>query len=131
MIIKCAYCGNENDFPTGKVNRARNNGLNIYCDRKCAGLGRRTNKTIQQKKEEKRIYDNAYRLRNSEKIKIKKSEYFKRDYAKNPEKYKEFRIKRMPKHLEYCRNEKYKNKKRCMIENTEQKNFMVNIGNLQ
>ena len=112
MIVKCSYCGKENDISTSKVNRAKKAGLNLYCNKKCAGLARRSNKTEAQKKQEKRIYDQEYRKKNIESIKQKKKEYFKRHYAENPEHYRKQRKKRYPKHLEYLITPEYKEYKK-------------------
>lgn len=75
MIVKCAYCNKEVEKFLSHVNRALKSGNNIYCDRKCSGLGRRLNLSIKQKKEIKRIYDIEYRKNNAEIIKIKQREY--------------------------------------------------------
>lgn len=48
MKYRCAHCGKEADKPAGEVNRARERGLKLYCDRKCSGLGRRQGKTKAQ-----------------------------------------------------------------------------------
>lgn len=92
------------------VNRAIKAGLNIYCDRKCAGFGRRDNKTTNQRKEEKRLYDIEYRNKNKDMLKVKKAAYFKATY--DPEKAAIERKKRMPKHIEYCRQPEYRAKKK-------------------
>ena len=82
--FNCAYCGKENWRHTGLVNRARRLGLNLYCNRECAGLGRRKNYTEDEKKKAKKLYDIEYRKKNKERIKRKKAEYFQKTY--NPEK---------------------------------------------
>lgn len=106
MRINCAYCGNEADLHAGHVNRARERGLNIYCNRACAGLGRRSGKTKAQKVAEKAAYDVGYRARNLASIKAKKAERFKRTY--DPAQAAIERKKRMPYHVEYCRRPEYR-----------------------
>lgn len=106
MKYKCAHCGRTCEKAAGHVNRARDAGLNLYCDRRCSGLGRRTGKTAAQKKEEKRLYDLEYRAKNLELILERKREYHQRTY--DPSKAAELRKKRMPLHVEYCRQPKYK-----------------------
>lgn len=106
MIVKCAYCGKDTEKYTGHVNRARKMGLNVYCDRKCSGLGRRDERTEEEKKRAKAEYDKKYLARNFEKRKRQAQEYNaspagRAMQKRNREKFKES-------HLEYCRTEKYK-----------------------
>lgn len=109
MKYHCAYCGKENDKWSGHVNRARAQGLKLYCNRLCSGLGRRTGKTDAQKREEKRLYDIVYQAENREKRKAQKREYHKRTY--DPEQAAIYRKSRMHKHVEYCRQPEYRAKK--------------------
>jgi hypothetical protein len=106
MKIKCAHCGKTSDKPAGAVNRARAAGLRLFCNRRCAGFGRRKGKTQAQRVEEKRLYDQEYRARNLALLKAKKREYFKRTY--DPVKAAKVRKKRMPYHVEYCRQPEYR-----------------------
>jgi len=108
MKLICPICNKEYEKSTGHYNRAVKLGANLYCSKTCFGLGRRGNKSTEQKKAEKAEYDKQYRYYHREGIKQKKAEAFKKDYAANPEKYKEQRKKKMPKHVEYCRNPEYK-----------------------
>jgi hypothetical protein len=110
MKIRCAHCRKPSDKRSCDVRRAREAGLNIYCNRHCAGLGRRSDKTKAQKVAEKREYDAAYRQKNLTTLKAKKREYFKRTY--DPVKAAVERKKRMPRHVEYCRRPEYKAWKR-------------------
>jgi len=111
MEFRCAQCGRKTDRPAGHVNRSRARGDNLYCGRRCAGLGRRKPpKTMAQKKLEKREYDKLYRARNLESIKAKKAAYFKRTY--DPDAARIERKRNMPAHVEYCRQPKYKAWKR-------------------
>jgi hypothetical protein len=61
-------------------------------------------------KKAKAIYDRKYRKRNRASLKAKKAAYFQRTY--DPAKAKKERKKRMPQHVEYCRQPKYKAWKR-------------------
>jgi hypothetical protein len=110
MKFKCAHCKKVGDKPTGEVNRARNAGLKLHCNRRCAGLGRRKGKTKAQKVADKKTYDAEYRANNLEMLKAKKHEYFKRTY--DPVQAAVVRKKRMPLHVEYCRQPAYKGWKR-------------------
>ncbi len=126
MPIKfnCPHCGIETEQPTGYYNAAIKRGGNIYCSRKCGGLSRRT--STEQKKQVKKDYDKKYRADNLESKKIKAHEYFKKDYAANPEKYRAIRKAKYKKHLEYLQTPEYKEWKRNYdIKYLAKKNFGV------
>jgi hypothetical protein len=106
MKIICGYCKSEADLPTGAVNRARKKGAAIYCNRVCAGLGRRKGKTREQRIEDKRLYDAEYRVKNKLILKKKKAEFFQKTY--DPDAARIERKKRAHKHLEYIRKPEYK-----------------------
>jgi hypothetical protein len=106
----CAYCGREADKPTGAVNRSRAIGAPLYCNKRCAGLGRRKHKTKAQKVAEKRLYDMEYRRINADRMKANHRAYHLRTY--DPVKAAVERKKRMPRHVEYCRRPTYKAWKR-------------------
>lgn len=113
MKFVCAYCKKEADKPTGEVNRALRKGLPLHCNRTCAGLGRRDTRTLQEKREAKRIYDTEYRSKNKEMLKAKKAKFYKETMT--PEKRKrerEYRKATMARHVEYCRRPEYKQYKR-------------------
>lgn len=111
MQITCAHCGKVADKAAGAVNRARKVGLAIYCDRICAGLGRRKQpKSVEQRKAEKRAYDAVRRDALADEIKAAKAAYHKRTY--DPAKAAIHRQKRMPYHVEYCRRPEYREWKR-------------------
>lgn len=90
----------------GEYNRAMNAKGNIYCSKYCSGVARKGNKSIEQKKAEKKAYDEKYRREKQSIIKERKKEYFKKTY--DPVKAAIDRKKKMPKHVEYCRQPKYK-----------------------
>jgi hypothetical protein len=106
MKWKCHYCGNDFEIKSGALHRATEKGLNVYCNRTCSGLGRRTNKTDEQKKKDKSEYDKQFREKNRERLKKEKHEYFKRTYDK--EQAALVRKKNMPRHVEYCRRPEYR-----------------------
>jgi len=106
MKIICPHCGKSAEKYTGHVKRAKKMGNKTYCSRKCSGLGRRKNYTLEQKKKIKADYDKQYRQKNLELIKKKKHDHFKKTY--DPKKAAIVRKKRMPYHLAYCRTPKYR-----------------------
>lgn len=106
MKYHCAHCGKVADKATGHVNRARERGLNLYCGRRCSGLGRRQGKTKAERVAEKAAYDAAYRAKNREMLKAKKQEHHKRTY--DPAAAAVVRKARMPLHVEYCRRPEYR-----------------------
>lgn len=110
--ITCAYCGKTSKKYLGHVNRANKIGAPVYCNKKCAGLGRRTDKTIEEKKIEKSAYDKEYRKKNIDWRMFLSAFQFTWDYQQNPEKYRQLHQKKMPKHLEYCRQPEYRKKKK-------------------
>ena len=61
-------------------------------------------------KEAKAAYDRTYRKKNRARMKAQKAAYHKRTY--DPVKAAKERKKRMPHHVEYCRQPKYKAYKR-------------------
>lgn len=97
-------------MPTGAVSRAHKLGAPIYCSRVCAGLARRKNKTVAEKKEEKRLYDIAYRAEHAERRAQQYAEWFRQHY--DPVAAAVARKANMPRHVEYCRQPAYKAKKR-------------------
>jgi len=64
--ITCGHCGTTFKKEVGHINRAKKLGLGLYCNRKCAGIARRVNRTQEEKKEIKRLYDIRYRENNEE-----------------------------------------------------------------
>lgn len=108
MKVVCAHCKTEFEKSTGHVNRAIKMGCNIYCNRECAGFGRRANRTEDENKKIKSDYDKEYRRKNLDKRRDQAHEYFKKDYAANPEKYRLERQRRMKSHVEYCRQPEYR-----------------------
>lgn len=108
MIAVCGYCGCDFEMYVGHYNRAMKFGNKVYCSRFHSGLGRRDNKTLEQKKKEKAEYDKKFRYYHKEGIKEKKAAAFKKDYVANPEKYRRERQRRYPAHLKYLQRPEYK-----------------------
>lgn len=107
---KCAYCGEDLNKSTGHINRAKKQGLKLYCNRTCAGMGRRANKTSEQKRKEKAEYDKKYREINSELIKNKTRIYNQSEAGRAMQ--KRSREKKKDYHKKYCQTQEYKNYKR-------------------
>lgn len=105
MKVRCAYCKQWADLAPNNVNRARRGGLNIYCNKKHAALGRRKHKPKKQRVEKKRLYDEQYRMKNRAALKAKKHAYFKATY--DPVKAAKVRKKRMHLHIAYCQRPEY------------------------
>jgi len=106
ISFACAHCGRKAKRPAGHVKRSRAQGMKLYCSRKCSGLGRRNKRTKTEKVEAKRLYDLEYRAKNLERILQRKHEYHLRIY--DPVKEAVKRKKRMPAHVEYCRQPEYR-----------------------
>jgi hypothetical protein len=77
---------------------------------RCSGLARRKNRTIAQRKEQKRLYDKAYRDDDRNNLKRRRRESYLRNYE--PVKAAAYRQARMHLHVQYCRQPEYKEKKR-------------------
>lgn len=108
MKIICPQCGKEAEKDTGDVNRAKKLGLPIYCNRTCAGLARRCNRTDEEKKKIKSDYDKQRTDRHELWYLLWRGFEFRLDYEENPEKYRKERQRKYKKHLEYLRTDKYK-----------------------
>jgi hypothetical protein len=106
MKITCAHCGRKSDKATGAVNRAKAAGLRLFCDRRCAGLAQRKQKTKAQMREEKRVYDKEYQRLNRKILKAKKAAWHLATY--DPEAARIKRKKWMKYHVEYCRRPSYR-----------------------
>lgn len=114
ISLICPVCKNQHEKYIGHYNRAMKLGAPVYCSRKCAGLGRRSNKTVEQKKAEKSAYDKA-RLNGEhrEKILAEKKKYYFDNHEEISKKLKVYRDKNMQRHVEYCRQPEYREKKKA------------------
>lgn len=114
--IICMHCRQPFEKERGAVNRANRAGLNLYCGRRCSGLGRRKNKTVGQKKAEKAAYDRQRRAELGDVLLAKKRAAYRAELAADPEKVRtrqrEYRRERKAAHNEYCRRPEYRKWKR-------------------
>jgi hypothetical protein len=104
--VQCPVCNLVCDKRSGAVNRSINRGMAVYCGRKCAGIGRRENRSMDEKKAIKRYYDAIRRIEKADTLRVTRAEYHRRTY--DPIKAAEKRKERMPKHVEYCRQPEYR-----------------------
>lgn len=103
ILLRCAWCGAK--FRRRTILFLRD-GPTAYCGRKCSGIARRKYKSVKERKSDKREYDILYRKKNFRGIKARKREYFQRTY--DPTKAAIYRKRTMPRHVEYCRQPKYR-----------------------
>lgn len=101
--LRCEWCG----APVVRLLASwKKTGPHAFCDRKCFSANRVIERTVAQKKADKAAYDREYRVKNRRRIKRRKAEHFQRTY--DPEKAAIDRQKRMPRHIEYCRQPEYR-----------------------
>lgn len=110
--IKCQWCGKIVSRTVGHVNRSRKVGAPLFCNKECSGLHRRKNKTHEQKKIEKRIYDMEYRTKNKAMLKAKKAKDFQNRSQARRDYEKEYRKQNMQRHVKYCQRSEYKEYKK-------------------
>lgn len=125
-VVHCHWCQKIVRQRMAYITRALRAGNRLFCDRKCAGLARRKNKTVKQKKLEKRLYDMQYRRKNLKRLKAQKKAYFILTY--DPIKAARARKKRMPLHVEYCRQPEYRKYKRAYDEERRATNLHASVG---
>jgi hypothetical protein len=107
VALTCPVCGSLHEKAASHVNRSNKNGWGIYCGKSCSSIARKKNKSVAQKREEKRVYDEKRRNgERREEILAKKRDYHKRTY--DPIKAAKYRKLRMQYHVEYCRSHEYK-----------------------
>jgi len=99
--FRCDHCGGPRTKEATEIRRAIKCGAGLYCDRTCAGLGRRDARTDAEKREAKSLYDITYREKNKSQRKLQKAEYFQRTY--DPEAARIERAKTMDQHVLYLR----------------------------
>lgn len=108
--VSCAHCDKVIYKRTGDINRARNRGMSIYCGRKCAGIAKRSNKSLEQRKAEKSAYDRRRLEAHRDEINRKKREAYYARHEKNLKKQAELRAKIRAdpqRHEEYKRMARY------------------------
>lgn len=109
MRIACAQCGVEFDRKAGHINRSLKIGAPLYCGMACAGLARRSEpKADEQKRAAKAEYDRNRRAKHGIALNEKKRAAYYANREKALAYMAVYRKKRMPKHVEYCRQSKYK-----------------------
>ncbi len=110
VLVTCNQCGASYTAQAGHVNRAKKIGANLYCGRACAGLAhrRKVELTEAQKKEAKRLYDQAYRAARAAELKAKKRAAYMANREVNHVKAKIWRSQNMHKHVAYCRRPEYR-----------------------
>lgn len=108
----CPVCGNLTSKEVGAVNRAKAAGLRLFCGRVCAGIARRSavQKTDEQRRADKALYDAKYRAKRLDVIKARK----KQAYLANPPREREaaYRKAHSADHLAYCNTPEYRAWKR-------------------
>lgn len=104
-LIVCSHCKKEVLKESGEITRAKKGGHPLYCNRTCAGLGRRKHLTKEFLVERKRLYDIEYRKVDVEAKQTKRAAYHKRTY--NPVKAAIERQKTMARHIAYCQRPEY------------------------
>jgi hypothetical protein len=109
MAKHCDYCGKELHKQPSALNRAAAIGAKLYCDRKCAGLARRREKTPEQKKAEKAAYDAKRRAELADQIKAQKAEIYRRNREHYLRQHTEYRNRpeNVARHNAYCRRPEY------------------------
>lgn len=108
--VSCAWCGKISQYETGHINRAKKNGNKLYCGKECSGLGRRSGKDLEEKKEAKRLYDIEYRAKNKELLKVKKEIYYQTPAGRDTQKRNRDKMKEY--HRKYIQTPEYKSWKR-------------------
>lgn len=112
MKCVCQQCGAGFERLPAHVNRSISIGAPLYCGRRCAGIARQTPKpTEAEAKAAKAEYDRQYRAANLEKIKADKLAWYRANHADILARETAKRPKKMPYHLEYCRQPDYRAKK--------------------
>lgn len=110
--IICPSCGKKAFRSVSAINRAKKDGLKIYCSRKCSAIGRRKDnpKTPRNPnwKTMKADYDRKRRKEKSKELKAKKKAAYAIWGPKHREEERQKRKERMPKHVEYLRQPEYK-----------------------
>ena len=103
----CAWCGQDASRERGAINRAKRQGMALYCGRTCSGLGRRNPNppTDAERRAAKADYDRQYRERDREAKAAKRAAYYQR--TRDVEKERAYRKANMARHVEYCRRPDY------------------------
>lgn len=103
-VAFCEYCGVKVKQSQSNIRRAIREHKPLYCDRACAGLARRV--SLEQKKDQKRIYDAQRRVDLADEISAQRAAYYQR--TRDPAKERARRAAHMDRHVEYCRQPEYR-----------------------
>jgi hypothetical protein len=106
IACTCPQCKSAFLACTRRVNRAVKALAPLYCGKACASAARRVERTTEEKKARKAAYDRQYRKRDPDAMKARKAAYYQK--TRDPEREREVRKVRMPRHVEYCRRPEYK-----------------------
>lgn len=100
---------------TGLINRASKIGAPLYCNRECAGAGRRVFRTASERQAAKAEYDRQRRVERGEEIRRQKREAYHASLATDAESVRQrqraYRQANMARHVEYCRRPEYREQK--------------------
>ena len=94
----------------GAYNRAMKINSPLYCSQKRCGIARR--KSDKEKKRLKAEYDKNRRTEKAEELRAQKKAAYALWGPQHRDKERENRKRNMPKHIEYCRQPEYKEKKK-------------------
>ena len=113
--VTCPQCSKAFVACTARINIAKKKGTQLYCSQACFGRSRRLKKppTAEQKKLAKQEYDKKRRQMLGDTLRKKKRDAYYANHDAYKAKHAVYRKKRMPKHVEYCRQpwyRKYKQK---------------------
>lgn len=106
--VKCAWCHRAFLKDAGGYNRAKRIDSPLYCTKRCAGLGRRKNRSAKERKRLKAEYDRNRRERLHDRLKAEKKAAYAIWGPQHRDKEREYRKKTMPRHVEYCRQPEYR-----------------------
>ena len=110
QVVTCNRCAKQFEAAAARVNRAVKIAAPLYCGKGCAGLARRLSNppTDAERKAAKAAYDRNYRELVAEKRRTQRADYYATNRARILEGMAEYRKKRMPAHVEYCRRPEYR-----------------------
>lgn len=115
--IRCPQCRQWRPVRVAARNAAKKAGRNIYCSRVCSGLGRRAASPVGPRnpnwKAMKSEYDRKRREIHGERLRAEKREKYKTWGPLHRDLERERRKKRMPYHVQYCRQPEYRKYKQC------------------
>lgn len=112
MKCVCQQCGAEFERAPNYVNRSNSIGAPLYCGMACSGLSRQKPKpTEADAKAAKAAYDKQRRADRGDAVRAEKREWYLKNRVAILAQMTVYRKKRMPAHIEYCRQPAYRVKK--------------------